>query len=250
MAHDDALKDTARSYTDDEFAALLATLSLSTPPLSPEPRTQTPPPREITSSRSVYYFEFPTRRGYTSSWAEAGTATQGIPGAHVRAVIKPSKKRVKKGAYVVFFGRAPGVYLTWEETERLVLGVKNAIFRGYRTVADAHAAYEYALARSWTRVSHLTPTPLATVPPPTIAASEALNPLHGSKVLDDTWYVVYRGILPGVYRSSLEAALNTVGVANALHESVESREEALRRYTQAQQDHNTGISPPPSYTPH
>ncbi|KAJ7025070.1 hypothetical protein C8F04DRAFT_1269682 [Mycena alexandri] len=291
---DEGLIDSARVYTDDEFAALIVTLSLSNVSVASPPRTQTPPPPPSPSlaspsrartytddafaiatlslsddvaspltlartqtpplpqspSRPLYFFESPTRSGYTSSWAVAGTATQGIPGGHVHAVTKaPKKKRTKKAAYTVFFGRVPGVFMTWAETKQLVDGVPNAIFRGYRTVAEAHAAYAYAHARSWMRVCgsalSSTPTPIPILPAPS-TNSGPLNPLHGTEALNNTWYIVYRGVLPGVYHSNLEASLNTVGIGNALYESVEGREEAFRRYREAQAQRNRAISPPPS----
>ncbi|KAJ7165385.1 hypothetical protein C8R46DRAFT_1220515 [Mycena filopes] len=298
----DALKDTARAYTDEEFAALLQSLSLeplsspSTSPLTPPTATATTPPTATgataaaptprrdpspstsraartpppSPSRAVYLYETPTKRGLTTSWALAGSATQGIPGAHVRAVVKsPKKKRNAPAAgYAVFVGRVPGVFETWAQARLLVDGVKGSIFRGYRTLDDASAAYAYALEKGWTRVCGLamsttttptsltnplpTPLPLATRPP----APAGTNPLHGSESLDDTWYVVYRGILPGVYRSILEASLNTVGVSGALFEGfsltnhpmppgrkplapavkAERRKDSLRRYAEKNRD--------------
>jgi hypothetical protein len=87
------------------------------------------------------------------------------------------------------------------ETERLVIGVSNNIFRGYPSLQAAHAAFTYAEARSWTRVSDApVVTGIPALPEP-ILASEWGNPLHESETLDDFWYIVYRGIRPGVYRS-------------------------------------------------
>jgi hypothetical protein len=90
-------------------------------------------------------------------------------------------------------------------------GVSNAIHRGYSSVADAHAAYVYASARSWTRVISSRPslpsqTPLATLASPANKSDESnlrhkSNPLHGSESSDDMWYVIYSGVSPGVYRS-------------------------------------------------
>ncbi|KAJ7165266.1 hypothetical protein C8R46DRAFT_1220401 [Mycena filopes] len=303
----DDLKTSARVYTDEEFAALISSLTIAdtsyttetplrpsfsvrtpsipplrrptstqaarsatppsspptarpaTPPSSPQTarpatplslpqtaaRPTTPPP---SLSSSVYYFNSPTRRGYTSSWALAGALTQGVPGAYVRAVNKTSKRRTKKAAYVVFFGRVPGVFLTWDETQLLVNRVKNTIFRGYSTVNAAQAAYAYAHAMHWTRICGsalpASPAPLPTLPSPTMA-DNLPNPLHGSEPLDERWYVVYRGVLPGVYSSLLEALLNTVGIPNALYEGVEDREAAVLRYNRARDDGSTGVVPPP-----
>lgn len=87
------------------------------------------------------------------------------------------------------------------ETRPLVLGVSSNIYRGYPTMAAAHAAFAYAEARSWTRVCG---SPLVTaIPslPAPLLISEINNPLHASETLDDRWYIVYRGIRPGVYHT-------------------------------------------------
>ncbi|KAJ7711504.1 hypothetical protein B0H16DRAFT_1480288 [Mycena metata] len=261
------LKDSARVYTDEEFAAVIATLQISdnqpsdrrtTPPLSQRnPSASSPPALGLHSGSGprhpVYYFESPSRRGFTSSWAEAGTETQGVPGGHVHTVSKGAKKkRVKKAAYTVFFGRVPGVFQTWEDVKLSVNGVSNAIFRGYGTINAAHTAYAYAQARSWTRVCGSAPLPALTplTPPPVATEVEPPNPLHGTDPLDDTWYVVYRGVTPGVYHSVLEALLNTVGLSNPLYEGVKGREEAFRRYRDAQEQSSTAVLPPPSYVAH
>lgn len=86
--------------------------------------------------------------------------------------------------------------------EPLVTGVPNCIFRGFPSFAAARAAFEYAEARSWTRdLSRSHPAPIASLPEPIspIIASNALSVT--SETDDDRWYVVYRGIRPGVYRS-------------------------------------------------
>ncbi|KAJ7509946.1 hypothetical protein B0H11DRAFT_1900369 [Mycena galericulata] len=179
------LSDTARVYSDAEFAALIAALHLSHPP-SPPPRTPSPaeifpresppptpanlpprtpspsapPPATATPSASatplgqpLYYYESPTKSGYTDSWATAGAATQGVPGAYVEAVVsRPKKKKSKKkAAYVVFVGRRCGVFRKWSDVAPYVNGVPNAIHCGYRTVSQAEAAYAYACSKSWTR---------------------------------------------------------------------------------------------------
>ncbi|KAJ7909713.1 hypothetical protein B0H13DRAFT_2330062 [Mycena leptocephala] len=105
------------------------------------------------------------------------------------------------------------------ETEPLVKRVSKCIFRGYSTLAEAEAAYEYAAVRSW---------------PPQVAPSTNLtNPLNGNEDFDGRWFVVYAGITPGVYRSHLECQLNTIGVRGALHESILGWSAAWRKFTEA-----------------
>ncbi|KAJ7178676.1 hypothetical protein C8R43DRAFT_942295 [Mycena crocata] len=238
------LSQTARAYSDDEFTALIARLSVSnreevprTPsprrrPAQPSPRESIPPP---SSSDALYYYHSPTAEGYTRSWATAGAATQGVPGATVYAVQHKSKKRgFKKAAFVIYAGRDTGVVHSWAEAHRLVNRVSCAIYRGYRTVREAEAAYAYAQARCWTRICTSRPSSpsqpsLASLPSPS-QPSDMPNPLHGDEPLDDTWFVVYRGITPGVYHSLLEALLNTLGVRNSLYEAIVGRSKAFATF--------------------
>jgi hypothetical protein len=153
----------------------------------------------------------------------AAAATQGVPRASVHTVQGPKKKKRKPGrrkAYAIFCGIETGVCLTWctttlffclsliigprEEADPLVSGVPNCLFRGYDSVEEAHAAYAYAHARSWTRIAGAPVSAIPALPQPmSLAPSAANNPLNGTEDLDDTWFIVYRGISPGVYRSQL-----------------------------------------------
>ncbi|KAJ7687886.1 hypothetical protein B0H14DRAFT_3533721 [Mycena olivaceomarginata] len=184
------------------------------------------------------------QRGLTTEWSIAGMATQGVPGGHVRAIQhstpKKKKKKLTAAAYVVFCGRMCGVFNTWEETEQLVIGVRNNIFRGYPTLGQAHAAFAYAEARSWTRVCDADVTPIPTLPQP-LPASEINNPLHVSETLDDRWYIVYCGILPGVYHTHLECQLNALGIPAALHESVVGKAAAFSKYAAAIRRGHTSV---------
>ncbi|KAJ7325482.1 hypothetical protein DFH08DRAFT_886700 [Mycena albidolilacea] len=250
---------TSDALSDEEFAQLLARLNVqdSDDPLTPPPRTPSPRARSLareSSSRTfptirprtyrtalttpptIYSYGNSAQAGYTLDWAVAGVATQGVPHSHVRAVQKssPKKPRSKRHAYVVFAGLQCGVFRTWEQTKPLVDRVPNSIFRGYSTVSEAEAAFAYAQMRQWTRVSY---APLASIPalpqPVGSAFADEENPLHGTEALDNRWFIVYRGIMPGVYRSHLECQLNTLGIPAALHEAVAGKNNALAKYTAA-----------------
>ncbi|KAJ7137328.1 hypothetical protein C8R43DRAFT_955536 [Mycena crocata] len=164
----------------------------------------------------------------------AGSATQGAPRSHVHVVHHSTptrKKHVKKAAYVIYRGINIGVRLTWSETKPLVSGVSNCIFHGYASVAEAQAAFSYAQVRSWMRVigsARAAAIPIADLPQPLLE-----NPLTWSETLDDTWYIVYAGILPGVYRSHLECQLNTLGISGALHESIIDQAAAFAKFAAA-----------------
>ncbi|KAJ7471335.1 hypothetical protein B0H11DRAFT_1913955 [Mycena galericulata] len=250
-----ALSKTAHSYTDEEFASLIARLNLSdssSPSLrrtpSPQRQDPTPIPSTPSSQTPLYYYESPNKRGFTNNWQVAFFYIIGVANARVYAIQKRKKKRTKKAAYVVFYGDPAGVFFTWDEAEAAVKGVPGAIFRGYQTVPAAHAAFAYARARGWTR-SFNSPSgpPMDALPSPS-QPLDYPNPLHDSNVLDDTWYIVYRGIRPGVYHSFLEAQLNTVGLSSALYDSVTGREEAFALFARAREDGRVLVTPAPSYS--
>ncbi|KAJ6503115.1 hypothetical protein DFH09DRAFT_1102052 [Mycena vulgaris] len=206
-----------------ELLSLLADLVLSndTPPNSPVPLPRTPSPR--VSSSSVRAF-------------------------HLGGSKK--KPRAKKAAYVVFCGKQCGVFLTWAETEKLVSGVRHSIFRGYRSQSEASAAFAYAQARSWTRVSDaplVVSIPALPQPIEDRVPSLLPNPLNGSEALNGQWYIVYRGICPGVYRSHLESQLNTLGVRGSLHESIEGRASAIQKFDAATRRGDVRVIPPTYY---
>jgi hypothetical protein len=88
-----------------------------------------------------------------------------------------------------------------DETDALMSGVPNCIFRGFPLLTAAQAAFDYAEAQLWTRdLSSNYPTPIAALPQP-ISAVTTFNALSVSETEDNLWYVVYRGICPSVYRS-------------------------------------------------
>ncbi|KAJ7701960.1 hypothetical protein B0H17DRAFT_1242322 [Mycena rosella] len=183
---------------------------------------------------------------------EATRATQGVAGG-IPQLLTPSRKsqRSKKGAYAVFHGRVLGVYINWAEAKINVNGVPGSLFQGYRCRESAQAAYDYAHARSWTRVCgslspsagppHMIPAliPAAPIPalPTPVGFLDAPNPLHDAgDVGDSCWYVVYCGITLGVYQSTLECALNTVALSGAVHDSCTTKEMAVLRYQNALQN--------------
>ncbi|KAJ7301064.1 hypothetical protein DFH08DRAFT_827841 [Mycena albidolilacea] len=193
------------------FEELLANLSLGDTP---------------TTSQST-----PTRSGLTTSWATAGVATQGVPGASVAAVQKGTPTPKNKGlktAYVVFHGRDPGVYTVWPEVNATVNGFSNAIYRGYGSREEAEAAFAYALDHHWVCGAGAAATPIIFTPPTPLQFfldADPINPLQGSERLD--WQVGFRGIKPGVYSSVVEAMLNTSGVPNTLYKAYNTKQAAF-----------------------
>ncbi|KAJ7618255.1 hypothetical protein DFH06DRAFT_1342525 [Mycena polygramma] len=233
-------------YEDDDalLGRMLADLAL----VDTDSRPTTPPRRT-----PAYRVQTPTTTGTAASWSEAAAATQGVPGASPRRLQPKSRKHKKNGAYVVFFGLVPGVYRLWyEEAYPLVNGVSGSVYCGYPNVPLATAAYEYARVRGWTRILpsfHLdvrvVPTAIPRLPTPS-SSSDLTNPLHTE--LDGRWYVVYCGISPGVYQSSLECTLNTLGLSCATHDSFPTKELAFSHFREAAADGRVKVVSPKYFT--
>ncbi|KAJ7237084.1 hypothetical protein C8J57DRAFT_1529615 [Mycena rebaudengoi] len=204
-----------------ELQDLLERLSLDTPVLPVD--SSRPPPYQrrqpfvpstsLFSLLPLYEYSAPPQHGYTTLWSEAGAATQGVPGAHVR-VVTPGRPRHGRGGkhYVVFCGLSCGVYDSWTVTKPLIHGVSGALHRSYPTRELAQAAFDYATARSWTRIidpANIRQAPaIPTLPQPVFTVNIASsvfvqpNPLNSTEsIQDNKWYIVYKGVCPGVYRS-------------------------------------------------
>ncbi|KAJ6458092.1 hypothetical protein DFH09DRAFT_1349428 [Mycena vulgaris] len=182
------------------------------------------------------------------SRSEAAEQTQGVPGGRVRRVDKPpTPGRQKKRGYVVFYGRIPGVYAHWNGphgAEAQVKGIKGSLYQGYTLLDNATEAFNYARARGWTapRTSR-PPSPSSTSAIVTLPTPSASPPASGELThaalyepgssADSKWHIVYAGITPGIYRSFLECALNTIGLSCAVYDSPPSRTEAIARWQEA-----------------
>ncbi|KAJ7740826.1 hypothetical protein B0H16DRAFT_1728840 [Mycena metata] len=231
------------SYEDAvEEAEILAVLTdlndFHLTPVDPPqlPRTPNRPlPSSVTPSpRARYSYHTPTTSALTSSWAEAATATQGVSGASPLRLEPKRKSRKKKRGYAVFSGWRIGAFPEWNaEVIGLVSGVPNSLYQGYETLLQAQAAFEYAQVRGWTRVISPDGSPSASIarPPSPVGFSDPVNALHATR--SSLWYVVYAGITPGVYASSLECSLNTLGLRSPAFESCESKEVVIRLFQEA-----------------
>ncbi|KAF7335585.1 Cauli-VI domain-containing protein [Mycena venus] len=255
MAHRHSSEDPDNA----ELAAILGRLSLAgSPRARPPPYQPDDHPAQPPLGSPLYQYSGPIRQGFTRLWSEAGAATQGVPGAHVHAVIQGSSLSGKR--YVVFHGLRCGVFDSWNVAKPLVHRVSCALHRSYPTLETARAAFAYAEARSWTRViDRNNPRPAHAIPalPQPIFTADVQsaifvqpNPLHLSEsIQDNKWYIVYKGIHPGVYRSYLESQLNVLGLSSATHDSVEGTLDlAIAMYLlQAVEDGNVSIISP-AYT--
>ncbi|KAJ7173535.1 hypothetical protein C8R46DRAFT_1215466 [Mycena filopes] len=201
------------------------------PPNTPAPNSSQP----TASSPTVYEITTPTKTTFSTDWSEAAAATQA---SSVRAVRK-TRKRSKKAAYVVFRGRSVGVFKLWAEVLEATSGVRFALHQGYTTLEAAENAFHLALINGWACDSQswrATPiqrsqAPLPLADDPTTVSPETPNLLPRSP--GDPWYVVYAGINPGVFGSSLECALNVLGIKSSVHDRASSYADALAKFDRA-----------------
>ncbi|KAJ7028761.1 hypothetical protein C8F04DRAFT_1265720 [Mycena alexandri] len=237
-------------YPASEFDRILEGLSRldigEIPPSSPSPPT------------ALYRYTSPARSGYTHDWDEAAEATQGVAQGHsirLATPTTPTRKRRngKKNGYAVFYGTVPGAYATWQEVKPLVDSISHSLYQGYASLAAAHAAFDYAARRSWTRVCGAPSSPppgTAPIPslPEPVGMLERPNPLHGGDGASERgrrWYVVYSGITPGVYQSSLECSLNIVGLSCPVFDSWDSKALAIAKFQQAVAENRVHVRQPP-----
>ncbi|KAJ7062446.1 hypothetical protein B0H15DRAFT_958790 [Mycena belliarum] len=238
-ADDDEIDNLIRhlDLTSLEFSLPDPSISQRAPAPAPVPRAQraaaaaaarSPPttPSRSTAARvsSVYSVSSPTRSGSTNGWLEAGAATQGVPGASVRTVIRsPKPSKPSPAAYAVYFGHQVGVFQAWSQVQPLIKNFRGAFQCGYPSVEAAERAIVYARSKGWTADS----TDLA--PPLPIPSSYAPNPLNANS----EWFVVSRGLHPGIYSSGLECHLNVVCLKGSLYESFTSLEAAEHAFSAA-----------------
>ncbi|KAJ7049318.1 hypothetical protein C8F01DRAFT_1093505 [Mycena amicta] len=184
-------------------------------------------------------------------------AAQHTPGGSAIALRKNKPRpRKRHGAYAVIRGHEVGVRTRWSEVEPLIRDFRFALQLGCATVEEAHALVDFASAKGWTSSSPVVrsrPVSLRLVPHPCTSASD----LEGRppRTPADLWYICYVGIHPGVYSSYLECALNTLGVANNVHDHRNTFDAAMDEFMWAQLDGQmtegwTGNAPfPPLFCP-
>ncbi|KAJ7601383.1 hypothetical protein DFH06DRAFT_1350563 [Mycena polygramma] len=237
----------------------------STRPTLPSPTSATPSsPASATSARrllddaNLYHFSSANGSGFTNLWDVAAHQTQGVAGGSPRRLSPKKRSGPPSKGIVVFVGIEPGPYRSWAEAEPFVKGVPGNIYQGYSSFEKATAAFLYAQERCWTRVA----LPRGFIPPPGYtptstsiprlptpisyhSATDEPNPLHTADTgRDGVWYIVFCGINPGIYQSSLEMALNTVGIRAAVFASCPSKELAVQRFQDALEENRVEIVTP------
>ncbi|KAF9020731.1 hypothetical protein BDZ89DRAFT_1043217 [Hymenopellis radicata] len=164
--------------------------------------------------------------------------------SHVDATVVATQKRRKvktkhltdtPPVIVVFIGLQPGVYSHWTLAAPQVLGVSGSVYFGYKTWPIAEKAFDYAVQRGWAfHIRGGRRLPYTLIKPSPAPGHPFQTPLtHG--ITRKNWYCVYRGLSPGIYRSYLECALNTLGVPHGSFEAFRSRTVAHEKFRLAQE---------------
>ncbi|KAJ7251187.1 hypothetical protein B0H12DRAFT_1234256 [Mycena haematopus] len=206
------------------------------------PSAPSTPTRPSLASRTVYKVSSPTAETLVEDWSAAGTATQRTPQTRTTAVRKARTPRgPKRLAYTVFRGRTIGVFDTWVEAEAATSGMRFALHQGYSTRQQAEDAFAFAQGKGWTCESATwtaVPVSSADAPQPVLDPTGPRSPLAAQRKTGDPWYVVYAGVNPGIFPTSLECALNVLGIKNALHEKVLGFREAREKFSRAREAGN------------
>ncbi|KAJ7075968.1 hypothetical protein C8R43DRAFT_966270 [Mycena crocata] len=187
-------------------------------------------------SERIYSYSSPTRSGVTNRWAEAANATVGIPHAqsHKLSSYHHKAKSASRG----------------DEVQLITSGSGGNIFQGYPTLQAARAAFEYAESQTWRGVT----TANSVAPGATISPSQRPIPIsHNSGPIKTTplhcgvWYIVYKGISPGVYQSHLECAINTTGISGSTFDSTRNLDQARNLFRIAKENHEICVLLPSHY---
>ncbi|SJK99379.1 uncharacterized protein ARMOST_02675 [Armillaria ostoyae] len=196
---------------------------------------------DIESPRDKTGYKIGSGNQVQKDWALAAKQAK-QNGETVRAVKKRRKRRPPRGygAYVVFVGVTPGVYLTWAECKAQAFGQPSNVYSGYMTLELAEAAFQYALDKGWVRYANVDqpcalPSQVPFDPNHSTTPEDYDTPLNAGKPFE-RWYVVYRGISPGIYKSDLERSINTTGISDCLTESFESLALIHRKFRDALRD--------------
>ncbi|KAJ7062240.1 hypothetical protein C8F01DRAFT_1284703 [Mycena amicta] len=243
-----AKADAPASSQSSSFLSSATSSSALSPPTSssaaPSATPTRPPPQ--------YVYSTPEKgTTFTSEWSEAGAQTQGVPQSHVKKLFNSPRDKTRRACFVVFRGHQAGVMDDWAAVETAIRKFSGAVYCGYQSRADATRAFNHALEAGWTSTTPHSPGELPMAPDKTPRPITTYDlSLFGDRVRargsQETWYVVYVGIRPGVYATWLETALNTIAVHGSVFHKAESFEAAAQKFAQATVEGNVESKQTPS----
>ncbi|KAF5325982.1 hypothetical protein D9611_000240 [Ephemerocybe angulata] len=148
----------------------------------------------------------------------------------------------RKNFYVVTKGRVPGIYDTWTEAAAQKDDLPDAIYEGFETYAQAREVWDKAVDKGWVKRCNPDAGAKGKKGSPSrrpLGASSSCSAIEDARTTtmntppSTEWYVVTRGIKPGVYSTWREASQYVTNVIGALYDPFESELEALRAFTTA-----------------
>ncbi|KAF8997035.1 hypothetical protein BDZ89DRAFT_1052182 [Hymenopellis radicata] len=213
---------------DEQFCAFIASLDDAQIP-------GTPAFKETAARGTATVRRGGPAHGADTTRSQASQILRSNPDATVLATQKRRKVKTKQRpdtppVIVVFIGLKPGVYSHWTLAAPQVLGVSGSVYFGYKTWPVAEKAFEYAVQRGWAfHIRGGRRVPYTLIKPSTAPGHPFQTPLtHG--ITRTNWYCVYRGLSPGIYRSYLKCALNTLGIPHGSFEAFRSRDVAQNKF--------------------
>ncbi|KZP10389.1 hypothetical protein FIBSPDRAFT_899803 [Athelia psychrophila] len=236
----------------------ITTSTLNTPaPLTPPPREHraTPlarglphtPERVNPRDTRVYQVASPGIRGVAETWATAGHYTLPRPGAHAKLVSTlPRTHHAPFKYFAIVKGTYPGVYEGhWFDYEMLVRKVPHANYKGFQKLDEAKAAFlaAYVLglvvaipARDSDNLGPRPPTASIVSTPP--SEDDVLAALSSTSQTspESAWYVVFKGIRPGIYQSWNFVSDLVRGVSTATYQRFESHDAAKAAFRHAERN--------------
>ncbi|KAH8797381.1 hypothetical protein DL96DRAFT_1565613 [Flagelloscypha sp. PMI_526] len=137
--------------------------------------------------------------------------------------------------YVIFTGNQGGVYYNHEHVNRIVKNDTSTVYMSYPTQRRANDAWQYALAKGFATIGcaqalgrqRLQQLTQESYHLPS-SATACLSPMSG-----DRYYVVMKGIRPGIYGSWVEAAIQVLGVHRTIYKALETYYDAENCFNEA-----------------
>ena len=117
----------------------------------------------------------------------------------------------EKKFYVVWEGHTPGIYTSWDETQRQTAGFPGAKFKSFKTRAEAEKAFK---------------DPSSVKPSP--------------KKKKQMYYVVWSGHIPGIYTDWTDAQKQIAGAQKPLYKTFGSKELAEKAYAEGPENYREG----------
>ncbi|KAF7318030.1 hypothetical protein HMN09_00310300 [Mycena chlorophos] len=152
----------------------------------------------------------------------------------------------KTSVFVVFRGYSIGIKENMREVNASIGDFRGEVFQGYPDTQSAERAFKVASAAGLTSTISLRsgrlPIEVAAAPRPLEPEDLHNNDRLQGRAWNDSWYVCYVGIEPGVYPTWIECAVNAKWAKSGEWEVFRSFGDAYEAYCRAATSNRTRIS--------